>query len=351
MTTISATSRLDRIKILEPLNPNRSTGIINGKTSGILNWNDIPYPSFYRAYKELSTNYWIPDEVDMKGDAKQYGELSGKEKYAFDAIIGLLATLDSPQTRFIYNVAEYITDPAAHANAAIIGQQEVIHNESYSYVLASIAGLQDQNRVFELARTHPTIIKRNEPIMGAYNDFMTEKSAETLVRALIQSSILEGINFYSGFAYFYNLVRQNRMTGTGKIISFINRDELAHSKFISELIRAIVGENPELQGDRLTEYTHKAFAHAIDLETVWSSEVLDGIDGIDLDEMVGYVKYRANKMAGMLGIDKLYSQSSDNVMPWIKAYADNFTETKTDFFEMRNASYKKTNLDNGFDDL
>jgi ribonucleoside-diphosphate reductase beta chain len=63
------------------------------------------------------------------------------------------------------------------------------------------------------------------------------------------------------------------------------------------------------------------------------------------------VKYRANKMAGMLGIERLYSDTTDNVMPWIKAYADNFTETKTDFFEMRNASYKKTNVDNGFDDL
>ncbi|MGH8044162.1 MAG: ribonucleotide-diphosphate reductase subunit beta, partial [Stenotrophomonas sp.] len=156
---------LERIKILEPRYPNRSTGIINGRTSGILNWNDIPYPSFYRAYKELSTNFWIPDEVDMKGDARQYGELSAREKNAYDSIIGLLATLDSPQTRFIYNVAEYITDPAAHANAAIIGQQEVIHNESYSYVLASIAGLADQNRVFELARTHPTILARNAPIM------------------------------------------------------------------------------------------------------------------------------------------------------------------------------------------
>src|SRR5690606_1635176 len=103
-------TRLDRIRILEPRHPNRSTGIINGTTSGILNWNDIPYPSFYRAYKELSTNFWIPDEVDMKGDARQYGELSAREKNAFDSIIGLLATLDSPQTRFIYNVAEYITD-------------------------------------------------------------------------------------------------------------------------------------------------------------------------------------------------------------------------------------------------
>lgn len=342
---------LERIKILEPRCPNRSTAIINGKTSGILNWNDIPYPSFYRAYKELSTNFWIPDEVDMKVDARQYGELSGHEKNAYDSIIGLLATLDSPQTRFIYNVAEYITDPAAHANAAIIGQQEVIHNESYSYVLASITDLANQNRVFELARTHPTILKRNAPIMQAYDEFIREKTAQTLLYALIQSSILEGINFYSGFSFFYNLVRQNRMTGTGKIISFINRDELAHTKFISEVIRAIVGENEVLQTDELTDYVHQAFKHAVELESEWSSEVLDGIDGIDVNEMVRYVKYRANKMAGMLGIESLYAETTDNVMPWIKAYADNFTQTKTDFFEMRNASYKKTNVDNGFDDL
>jgi ribonucleoside-diphosphate reductase beta chain len=68
------------------------------------------------------------------------------------------------------------------------------------------------------------------------------------------------------------MVRQNRMTGTGKIISFINRDELAHTKFISELIRAIIGENPELQTNELTAYVHQAFEHAIELETQWSSE-------------------------------------------------------------------------------
>lgn len=342
---------LARIKILEPRHANRSTAIINGQSSGILNWNDIAYPSFYRLYKELSTNFWIPDEVDMKPDARQYGDLSGRERNAYDSIIGLLATLDSPQTRFIINVAEYITDPAAHANAAIVAQQEAIHNESYSYALSSITDLHNQKRIFEIARTHPTIIRRNAPIMESYQDFMREKTAETLLRSLIQSSILEGINFYSGFAFFYNLVRQNRMTGTGKIISFINRDELAHTKFISELIRAIVGENPQLQTNELTDYVHGAFGHAIDLETQWSAEVLDGIDGIDVDEMIRYVQYRANKMAGMLGIESIYPEATGNAMPWIAAYADNFTQTKTDFFEARNSSYKKTSGDNGFDDL
>ena len=71
-TAPTTATPLERIRILEPRHPNRSTGIINGRTSGILNWNDIPYPSFYRAYKELSTNFWIPDEVDMKADAREY---------------------------------------------------------------------------------------------------------------------------------------------------------------------------------------------------------------------------------------------------------------------------------------
>ena len=86
---------LERIRILEPRHPNRSTGIINGRTSGILNWNDIPYPSFYRAYKELSTNFWIPDEVDMKGDARQYGELSAEKRPIRSSAAG---HMDSPQT-------------------------------------------------------------------------------------------------------------------------------------------------------------------------------------------------------------------------------------------------------------
>lgn len=287
----------------------------------------------------------------MKGDARQYNELSVCEKNVYDLIIGLLVTLDLLQMRFIYNVAEYITDLVAYVNAVIIGQQEVIYNESYSYVLVSIIGLVDQNCVFEIVRMHSTIIKCNALIMGVYEDFMREKMVETLICSLIQFSILEGINFYFGFVYFYNLVCQNRMIGIGKIISFINCDELVYSKFISELICAIIGENQVLQGDEFTDYVHKVFEHVIDLEIQWIVEVLDGIDGIDVDEMICYVKYCVNKMVGMFGIEKLYEGVNDNVMLWIKVYVDNFIEIKTDFFEMWNVLYKKINLDNGFDDF
>lgn len=350
--TKSTLNQLRRIKILNPAAPNRSTGLINGECSGILNWNDVAYPSFYRTYKELSTNFWIPDEVDMKGDVQDYKDLSGRERNAYDSIIGMLATLDSPQTRFMYNVAEYLTDSSAHANVAIIGQQEAVHNESYSYALSSITTLDEQKRIFDQAKTNPLIIRRNAPIMDSYNAFLTNKDAGSLINSLVHSALLEGVSFYSGFYYMYNLARQNRMNGTAKIISFINRDELAHTKFVTELIRALLGENASQNTDALTDYVNTAFREAVRLEDEWTNNILDGIDGIDLDECTGYIKYRANKMAGMLGIESMFPEASDdNNMPWIRAYVDNFTETKTDFFETRNASYRRTSGDNQFDDL
>lgn len=339
------------IKIFELCYFNCSIGIINGQISGIFNWNDILYLLFYWVYKELLINFWIFDEVDMKLDVCQYGELLGCEKNVYDLIIGLLVMLDLLQMCFIYNVVEYIIDLVVYVNVVIIGQQEVIYNESYSYVLVLIIDLLNQNCIFEIVCIYLIIIKCNVLIMSVYDDFMCEKIVEILFKLLIQFLILEGINFYFGFVYFYNMVWQNCMNGIGKIISFINCDELVYIKFISELICVIIGENFELQINELIVYVYQLFEYVIEFEMQWLLEVLDGIDGIDVDEMMCYVKYWVNKMVGMFGIECLYSDIIDNVMLWIWVYVDNFIEIKIDFFEMCNVSYKKINVDNGFDDF
>src|SRR5690625_7050100 len=85
---------LERAKTLEPRNPNKSTGVFGGKSSGILNWNDIAYPHWYKMYKRLIGNYWQADEVDMTGDVREFKQLTEKEKDAYLKIIGLLSTLE-----------------------------------------------------------------------------------------------------------------------------------------------------------------------------------------------------------------------------------------------------------------
>src|SRR5699024_9338180 len=81
-------SMLEKAKTLEPKNPNKSTGDFGGKSSGILNWNDIAYPHWYKMYKRLICNYWQADEVNMASDVKQFPELTENEQDAYFINIG-----------------------------------------------------------------------------------------------------------------------------------------------------------------------------------------------------------------------------------------------------------------------
>lgn len=342
---------LERAKTLEPRNPNKSTGVFGGESSGILNWNDIAYPHWYNMYKRLVGNYWQADEVDMTSDVKQFPSLTEQEKDAYLKIIGLLSTLDAPQTRTALLLSLYATDPSVQSIMAVIAQQEAVHNESYSYVLSSVVSLSEQNESFELGRKDPILLERNDKIMKQYNLFVEEPTIENILKVMVYTALLEGMFFYSGFAFFYNMARHNKMVGTSTMVSYINRDELEHGRFISELFRATLGENPEHNNKEFIDWVYASVKESVELEIEWSTYVLAEVEGIDLEEMSGYVKYRANKMLRMMGLSEVYPDHVENPMKWIRAYVDNFDGTKTDFFEQKSRQYTKTSGLNGFDDL
>ncbi|UJL46207.1 ribonucleotide-diphosphate reductase subunit beta [Virgibacillus sp. NKC19-16] len=342
---------LEKAKTLEPRNPNKSTGLFGGKSSGILNWNNIAYPHWYKIYKRLVGNYWQADEVNMSGDVKQFRALPESEQEAYLKIIGLLSTLDGPQTRTALLLSLYSTDASVQSIMAVMAQQEAVHNESYSYVLSSVVSLDEQNESFDLGRKDPVLLKRNENLIKQYNAFVEEPTIENILKTLVYTSLLEGMFFYSGFAFFYNLARHNKMVGTSTMISYINRDELEHGRFIAELFRATLSENPEYNTAEFTDWVYTHFQDSVELEIEWSNYVLADVEGIDLEEMAGYIKYRANKMLRMMGLEEVYPRHVENPMKWIRAYVDNFDGTKTDFFEQKSRQYTKTSDLNGFDDL
>ena len=346
--------RVNRIKLMNPSNPNKSTNLLNGAASGILHWDDIPFPQFYAMYKRLQNNFWRPSEINMKKDKQQWGtSMNRQERRAFKRINGLLSSLDSVQTRLVLELGLFISDPSVHAILGVIAQQEATHNESYSYIFASLVPLQEQKEVFDMARLDPIVQKRNKLVLDLYEDFRADPTPLKLAKALVGCIILEGINFYSGFAFFYHLARNNKMVGTSTMISYIQKDEMAHGQFIAMLLRALLAEHPEIDQDgSFTDFTYEVIGQAVELEIEWSRDVLADIDDIDLYELEGYVKYIANKRLNVLGLDELYEGYDENIMPWIKAYSDeSINDTKTDFFEQKSRLYVKAGDDNGFDDL
>ena len=345
------TEILRKAKVLDPANPNKASRLFGGKASGILNWNDLAYPHFYQMRETIRALFWRASEVDMSADIKQFITLDPYEKDAFLKIIGLLATLDGPQTDIADKIRAFATDPSVKSVMATIADQESEHNHSYSYVLSSVTNLGEQNATFDIGRTDEVLLERNARIIEVYNEFADNPTIETVLKAMVYTSLLEGLFFYSGFAFFYNLARNQKMVGTSTMISYINRDELQHGRFISELFRATLAENSEYNNEEFIDWVYDQFRHSVEQETKWSRYVLANVEGIDLTEMEGYVKYRANKMLRLLGLSEIYPEHIENPMKWIRAYVDNFDDTKTDFFEQKSRQYTKTSDLNGFDEL
>lgn len=342
---------LSKIKLLNPEFPNKSTGIINGQSSGLLNWNDIAYPQMYDLYQTLLSNFWKAQEINMQDDIKQWDHLSEKEQDVFLRINTQLASLDSLQTPTMTQAMDYVTDSSFKAIFAVIAQQEAVHNESYSYILSSLVPLREQNDRFNQAKEDPIVQKRNQLILDAYEQFRQHPTPQHLFQLAINSINLEGIYFYAGFAFFYNLARQQKMLKTSTMISYIQRDEMQHAYFVCQFVRILLSENPELNNEDNIQYVYDCIHEAVQLEKEWAHYILADIDGIDLEEFEQYVEYLANKRLRQLGLSNLFEEK-DNPMPWIHVFSDEMiNETKSDFFEQKSRTYTKVTQSNGFDEL
>lgn len=347
-------TELTKRKLMDASAPNTSTAIINGESSNVLNWEDVRFSWAYPKYKKMLGNFWTPFEINMSKDVKQFAELSEHEREAFLKIIGLLALLDSIQSDYAGKVADYLTDSSLNALMIILAQQEVIHNHSYSYILSSIADKQTQDETFNYWRTEPTLQRRNDFVVDGYKAFAENPTVGNMLESIVNDVILEGLFFYSGFAFFYNLARNQKMVATSTMINYINRDEQLHVDLFVKIFKEILAENPEQDTDELRDYAINQFRKAAELEIEWGREVIgDKVDGVSMDELEQYIKFYANVRCNQLG----YGHSAfpeaprKNPMKWIKAYED-VDLGKTDFFEQKSRQYTKINVkDNGFDDL
>ncbi|QFF97540.1 ribonucleotide-diphosphate reductase subunit beta [Psychrobacillus glaciei] len=344
--------QLEKRKLMDKEAPNRSTGIVNGQSSNILNWDDVQFSWAYPKYKKMLGNFWTPFEINMSNDIKQFSQLNEAERDAFLKIIGLLALLDSVQTDFAGKVADFLTDSSLNALMIILAQQEVIHNHSYSYVLSSLVSKDEQNRVFDFWRTEPVLQKRNDFVLKGYEEFAEQPNVDSMLRSIVYDVILEGLFFYSGFAFFYHLARHQKMVGTSTMINYINRDEQLHVDLFVKIYRELLTEYPEFDTPERAVEVEEIFREAAQLEVDWAREIIgEKIDGLDVEDVEAYIYFYANVRCSQLGYDRPFPEYRKNPLKWIKAYEE-VDLGKTDFFEQKSRQYVKVNVqDNGFDDL
>lgn len=318
--------------------------MIGGNTTNLNDFNNMKYPWVSSWYRQAMNNFWIPEEINLQSDVQEYRKLSLVERTAYDKILSFLVFLDSIQTANLPSVGEYITANEVNLCLTIQAYQEAIHSQSYGYMLDTICNPTERNDILYQWKNDEYLLERNSFIGDLYNEFQENPSPYTLLRTAVANYILEGIYFYSGFMFFYNLGRNGKMGGSVQEIRYINRDENTHLWLFRSILLELQKEEPQLFTPDLVEEYRGMIKEGVEQEIRWGHYVIgDNISGLTKDMISDYIKYLGNLRCTNLGFAPLYEgyDEEPSSMAWISQYS-NANLIKTDFFEAKSTAYAKS---------
>ena len=322
-----------------------------GNTTNLMQLNDVRYNWAVGLYQQMRENFWIPQKLDVTQDVTDYANLTPEERRAYDGILSYLTFLDSVQTCNLPHLKSSITAPEISLCMAEQISQEGMHNQSYQYIIETVIPPERRSKVYEFWRTDKVLQERCEFVAKIYQKYVDNPTPENYFVSLLADFLLEGIYFYNGFLFFYNLAARMLMPGSADIFKMINRDELSHVRLYQKLI-------PEAM--KVFTYSeaqiYEMFANAVEHECRWTNHIVgNNILGITETSTEQYTKYLANMRLRSIGLKELYPEEKYKKSPYahLERFSDTKKEahTKANFFEAGVTSYVMSSGVSGWDEI
>lgn len=299
------------------------------------------YPQAYRYWELAQQSHWIHTEVSMASDINDWKtSLTETERRVVGHILkGFTQSEIFIQEYWGQMVGNWFKKPEVQMMAAAFSSFESIHAVSYAYLNQSL-GLED----FDAFLHEPSIKAKIDRLMGTKG-----KSKREIARSLaIFSAFNEGVSLFSSFAVLLNFSRFNKMKGVGQIIAFSIKDESLHSEAGCWLFRTFVEEHPEVLTPELVENIRDAARLTVALEDDFIEKAFEfgPIDGLDVNDLKNFIRFRTNTKLGDLGLSPLWAdidRSSLQRLSWFDALSAGVSHA--DFFAQRVDSYAKGTYD------
>lgn len=286
-------------------------------------------------------------------DTLDYKKLTKEEQTAYDGILSFLVFLDSIQVSNIPNINDYVTASEVSLVLSIQDYQEAIHSQSYAYIIESVIPKNKREKIYDFWRLDSVLLERNKYVAEIYQSFIDSPTDENFFKVLIANYLLEGLYFYNGFNYFYNLSSRNLMGGTADVIRYINRDELSHCVLFKHFILAIKNEFPHIYN---SDVIREMFGIATQQEINWTNHIIgSNILGITEESTDRYTKWMANHRLEEIEEPALFAgeQYENNPYKHLEKIADTEGngDVKSNFFESTVVSYNMSTALDGWDDF
>lgn len=316
--------------------------LIGGNSTGIANLNSVKYQWASKLYKVMLNNHWIPEKISLVEDKTTIKDLTEDEMVAFKNTLSFLVALDSMQTATLPKLSAYITAPEISALFTLQEFQELIHSQSYQYLLQELFPSTDRDEIYDYWRTNPLLLQRNKSIAAKYQSFAESPTEQSFKQAIAADFALEGIYFYNGFNFFYQLASRNKVSEVAKMIRYIENDEATHVAMMIHIIKELFDLNNEDDRKMLID----TLTEAVEQEIQWGNEIYgDRILGMSKLSTEQYVKYLGNKRARSIGLGTLYRGFTKDPYEYLT------TEKRENFFETAVTEYSQSSAVAGWDDF
>ena len=294
------------------------------------------YPWAYEAWKTQQQLHWMPDEVPMSSDIKDWAEkLTDNEKNLLTQIFRFFTQADV-EVANCYNkhYARVFGPTEVQMMLTAFANMETIHIAAYSHLLETI-GMPDTEYL--------TFMKYKE-MKDKYDymqDFNVENNREIAKTLAVFGAFTEGLQLFASFVMLLNFPRFNKMTGMGQIITWSVRDETLHCLNVIKLFNTFIEENPEIWDDELKAELYEACKTIISHEDAFIDLAFEmgEVEGMTAHDVKQYIRYIADRRLTQLNLEPLYNITS-NPLPWVDDMLN--APEFANFFEQRVTEYSKS---------
>lgn len=303
------------------------------------------YPWAYDAWKIQQQLHWLPEEVPMADDVKDWKKnLTEAERHLLTQIFRFFTQADIEVNNcYMKHYSKIFKPTEVQMMLAAFSNMETIHIDAYSHLLDTIGMPEVEYQAFMKYKE----LKDKYDYMQQFNTDSKEAIAITLA---VFGAFTEGLQLFASFAMLLNFQRFGKMKGMGQIVAWSVRDETLHTNNIIRLFRTFINENPEINTKELEDKLKEACETIVSHEDAFidlAFEFDGAIQGLTASDVKRYIRYIADRRLSQLGLDAIY-HIERNPLPWLDEILN--APEHTNFFENRVTEYARAATKGTWDD-
>ena len=303
------------------------------------------YPWAFEAYKTQQQMHWLPEEVTLADDLKDFREkLTPDNRRLLTNIFRFFTQADVDVANgYATHYLPTFKQPEVRMMLSAFANMEAVHQEAYSLLLETL-GYDDSE--YQKFTEIQSMYEKHEYL----SNFGTESLLDLAKTIAVYSAFTEGVQLFSSFAILLNYSRHNYMKGMGQIVTWSIRDETLHVESMSRLFKELIRENPDLWNDELKYEIYCAAERTVELEDAFIDTCFESAKILNLssEEVKEYIRYIADRRLLGIGMKAIF-KSSKNPLPWLD-YILNGVE-HTNFFENRATEYARASTTGNWKDI